>query len=39
VLTSDSAPWWVYCGFAGAFILLGLLVWANIQLRREQKSE
>jgi hypothetical protein len=36
-LTADGAPWWMYCGFAGAFILLGLLVWANLRLWREQR--
>jgi hypothetical protein len=38
LLLSDYAPWWVWLGFAGAFILLSLLVLANFRLRPEDDS-
>jgi hypothetical protein len=35
LLSDESAPWWVWFGFAGAFILLVLLVLANVRLGQE----
>jgi hypothetical protein len=36
LLSDESAPWWVWFGFAGAFILLVLAVLANVRLRQER---
>jgi len=38
LLSDDHVPWWVWFGFAGALIMLALLVLANIRLRQEDDS-